>query len=144
MVKTMGEFLDYCNNECFTLHARVVKAVISKLGGWDRFKETAQDVVNHGASGGFSNFTYYADTCKFYAAYQPEIVAMATAMAEDFGESVVEMVNNFVCLGKDYTVDEIGKTLYGSEGKHETIVANALAWFALEEVCRAYVDATEE
>lgn len=36
--------------------------------------------------------------------------------------------------------DEIGRALYGKIGEKETQVANALAWFALEEVARAFCD----
>jgi hypothetical protein len=134
--KTMGAFLGACNYP-----ARVVKAVINKLGGWECFKETAKDVAEHGADSGFSGFTYYADTCAFYANHQTgEIVKMVTEMAEELGEGAIEMVRNFNCLGKEYSDEEVGQTLYGSKAKHNTQVANALAWFALEEVCRAFVN----
>ena len=132
--KTMIEFVNATGYP-----ARVVKAVISKLGGWECFKETAADVANHGADAGFSGFTYYSDTCAFYANHQTDIMTMVEEMADQLDEGSVEMVRNFNCLGKDnYTAEEVGKTMYGSKAKHHTQVANALAWFALEEVCRAY------
>ena len=53
------------------------------------------------------------------------------------------MVQGFNCLGKDYTMTEIGRTLYGNKSQHNTYVANALAWFALEEVANAYADFLE-
>jgi len=137
---TFKTMIDFVNATGFP--ARVVKAVIHKIGGWDCFKETAADVANHGADSGFSGFTYYSDTCAFYENHQTDIVKMVGDMAEQLGdEGAVEMVRGFNCLGKDsYSAEEVGKTLYGSKAKHDTQVANALAWFALEEVCRAYVN----
>jgi hypothetical protein len=71
------------------------------------------------------------------------IVALVESMAEEFGQGSADMVQNFRCLGKDYTMTEIGRTLYSNKPQHDTYVANALAWFALEEVARSYVDFLE-
>jgi hypothetical protein len=51
------------------------------------------------------------------------------------------MVKSFRSL--DSTLSEIGCTLYGTKRQHDTIVANALAWYAAEEVARSFVDWSE-
>jgi len=121
--------------------ASLIRATVRQVGGWESFKEMAEDVVNHGADAGFSGFIYYTDTLAFYARQQNNIVSYAESFAEDLGEDVLTMVQNFGCIGKDYSFSEIGQTLYGP--KHETQIANCMAWFVLEEVSRAYVDIME-
>ena len=132
---TLTEFNKNCN-----IDSSLVRAVVKQIGGWDSFKDTASDVSNHGASCGYCGFTYYTETCAFYAKNRGAILALLNDLSESIGEDILTLVQNFGCLGKDYTLDEIGKTIYGNKNQHETNVANALAWFALEEVCRAYAD----
>jgi len=134
-MKSLKSFVAQSNIE-----PSLIRAVVRQIGGWEEFKERAADVANYGASGGFSGFIYYNDTCAFYAKHRADILALTKDMADQLGEGVLEMVQAFNCLGEDYTLDEIGETLYGNKNKHHTQVANALAWFALEEVCRAYDD----
>jgi hypothetical protein len=67
---------------------------------------------------------------------------------ESIGEttSVISLVQTFGCLkSQDISEDEIGLALYGSKKAaiEQTQVMNALAWFALEEVCRAYMNVLE-
>lgn len=106
-------------------------AVIRRVG-----RDSLQDVVNHGADSGFPGFTYYADTCGFYARHQSRIVALVEEMADDLGEDPVSFVRSFRCLGESYLHSEVAKTMYGPKKGHDTQIANALAWFALEEVAR--------
>ena len=134
--KTLTAF----NKDCNGIDSSLVRAVVKQIGGWDSFKESARDVSNHGADSGFCGFIYHTDTCAFYAKNRGAILALLNDLSESLGEDILTLVQNFGCLGKDYTLDEIGKTLYGNKNQHETNVANALAWFALEEVCRAYAD----
>jgi hypothetical protein len=121
--------------------AAVVRAVVRQVGGWDSFREMAQDVANHGADGGFSGFIYHADTVKFAKANFESIYELASGMAQECGyDSVVTMVAGFRCL-KDWDRAEIERALYlKNKGEAETAVYNALAWFALEEVSRSYAD----
>jgi hypothetical protein len=136
MFKTQKAFIEGCPQ----LKEKLIKAIIKQIGGWEAFKETAEDVANHGADAGFVGFTYYTDTCAFYASHRDDIYCLAKDMSEQLGEEVIGMIRNFRCLGKDYTDEDVGQTLFGSKAKHQTQVANALAWFALEEVCRAFVN----
>ena len=116
----------------------VISAVVRQMGGWEDFKESAEDVCNCGASAGFGGFIYYTDTTVFYSRNRAGILELVKSYAEDFGQSSVEVVRNFNCV--DATEDEVGRSLYGSAKNWDVFVVNALAWFALEEVARSYVD----
>lgn len=118
----------------------LVRQVVRQIGGWDSFKEHARDVSMYGASGGFSGFIYYTDTCRFYAVNRDAILEAVRDMCDDLGEEPIQFVRSFNCL--DATESEVGLTLYGSKKQHDTQVANALAWFALEEVARSFEDLT--
>lgn len=126
------------------IDGKLIRAVVRQMGGWGNFKESAQDVVNNGADCGFNGFIYYVDTMAFYAKNQQSVVALAERMAAEFGTTTGQLVAGFNCLNGDFTEYEIVNTLWGTKRKHETQVANALAWFALEEVCRSFVDIQEE
>lgn len=121
-------------------YSRLIDAVIKRIG-----LDSVEDVINHGIGGGFSGFIYYADTVKFYKTHKKDILNLARNMAYDLGEGVISMVGGFNCL-KYYDYNKgwvdlegqevIGKTLYGSGV--DDVVANAMAWFAAEEVCRMF------
>lgn len=121
--------------------AALVRAVIRQTG-----KENLPDICNHGADGGFSGFTYYSDTVPFYRRNRGEILELAKQQADDFGQGVMEMIAGFRCLRQQESehkralLDEIGRALYGRVTEEETQVANALAWYAAEEVARAFCD----
>ena len=124
------------------MNEKLIKAVIKQLGG----RENLEDVTNHGAGSGFCGFTYYSDTIKFFRNNKKLIIELAENMAEDFGEDVLSMINNFNCL-KDYELSnsQIGKVLYGrfSDSGDNVHIMNTLSWFALEEVARHIIDAEE-
>lgn len=131
----------------FAAHSRIneklIRAVVKQSGGWEEFADSAQNITNHGASGGFSGFIYYTETGAFYAKNRALIIAMAQETANDFGENLQGMIEKFNGL-KDSTPKEIGQTLWGEKSKHDTQVSNTLAWYALEEVARSYVDFLED
>lgn len=119
------------------MNTRLTRAVIRNLGG----RESLQDVANHGASGGYTGFTYYSDTVKFFKNNRREIVELVREMAQDFGQDSVSLVAGFNCLTDDFeTRESIARCLYGRITDEDTQVANALAWFALEEVARYETD----
>lgn len=141
---------------------KLVRAVLRQLGGGAEAWDSLRDVAGHGADGGFGGFIYYTDTVGFFKRYRAEIVELARRMADDLGEGVVEMVAGFNCLGgqrlrgrfgasdsarKDALaeyIDSAGRCIYGGRlTDDDTNVANALAWFALEEVARAAEDCRE-
>jgi hypothetical protein len=138
MSRTLAQFIKQSS-----IPAALIRATVRQFGGFDNFKESAPDVTNHGIDGGFRSFIYYADTCAFYARNQKLIAELAESMAEMFGQSATGMIEGFNCLNGDYSEGEVGRTLYGPKRQHDTQIANALAWFAAEEVARAYCDYLE-
>ena len=116
---------------------KLVNAVIRQLGG----RDDLQDIANHGADAGWSGFTYYSDTVKFFKAHRAEIVDLVKEYAEEFGQSPMAFVASFNCLkpAGEYEA-EIAECLYGRVSADNMTVPNALAWFALEEVARAETD----
>lgn len=125
------------------LSERVIRAVVRQVGGWASFKELAEDVANHGADSGFSGFIYYADTVKFTARLKQDLLCMANVMAQDLGESSgFTLIAGFNCL-KGTSADEVFDALVNPRSADRQQVFNALAWYALEEVSRSYVECVE-
>jgi len=124
--------------------AKLIRATVRQLGGWEYFQETANDITNHGANSGFSGFTYYRDTLAFFRRNRASIMEMTEQMADDLGEGMLKMVAGFNChRGYDFTEDGIARALYTGKCDDATNIQNAMAWFALEEVSRSYVDCLE-
>ena len=124
----------------------LIRAVVKQMGGWQSFKESAEDVCRGGIDGGFHGFIYNSDTEKFAKRNREAIAQMASDQANDFGVGVIEMIRGFGCFrhGTKPTDEEIGSALYaGKDAKDGMPVLNALAWYAGEEVCRAYSDLLE-
>ena len=116
----------------------LVRAVVRQMGGWESFKESAPDITRHGISGGYHGFLYYSETVPFAKRNRKAILEMARQQADDLGMGLVEMVKGFNCL-KGATETEIVEGLAGATD--QTQVPNGLAWYAGEEVSRAYCDA---
>ena len=134
----------------YSIPATLIRAVVKNMGGWESFKESAQDVVDHGAACGFGNFIYYTDTVAFTAKNRKAIAELAAQQAADFGDpSEIEMILGFNVIKKDnddLTNADIAKALYGrlTDDDKKTMIYNALAWYALEEVAQAYCDLLEQ
>ena len=126
------------------ISAKLIRAVSRQIGSWEYFTESAQDIQNHGADGGWNGFTWYTDTCKFYRRNRAAILAMLESLADDLGEDLLSLVASFNCLRQyKLTQNEVAQALYLSKGEWVDTVQNAMAWFALEEVARAYCDCLE-
>jgi hypothetical protein len=121
---------------------KLARAVIRQCGGWDCFKDTAQDVTRHGAAGGFSGFIYYSDTEAFAKRNKAEILEYAKEMANEIGESLYGMIAGFNC--PKISEGEAAEAIHNPRSDDRTQVLNALAWFALEEVSRRWVDLNED
>jgi len=113
----------------------------------DEAIQTLKDISNNGASGGFSGFIYYDETCKFAQDNIKDIFDYAHDQADELGEGVYKMISNFNCF-KDMDVKEteVASTIHlalkgveDSQG-NETQILNALSWYALEEVAREATD----
>lgn len=136
-MKTQEEFMEKSH-----INESLIEAVVDQLGGWETFKECAEDITNHGINGGFGGFIYYADTESFTEDNKSLIIDNLKEMADSLGESYFGIVSNFNCL--DLDVFEVAEGLYGPESEDRTQVFNALAWYAGEEVARSYSDLVYE
>lgn len=126
--------------------ASLVRAVVRQLGGWESFTQSAPEIARHGIDGGFHGFIYNGDTESFAKRNRSDIAKMASERASDFGIGVFEMIRGFGCFrhGEKPTDEEIGTALYtGRNIDGGMNILNALAWYAGEEVARAYVDVLE-
>ena len=129
--------------------ATLIRAIVSGNGGWDEFKEKAQDIADHGSQSGCGGFTYYTETMAFTAKYRPLIVEFAEEQAKDLGySSVVVMIHDFNTIKNcRFSYSDIAKALYGRLSNNNTDqhyikeqVYNALCWYIEEEVSRSFVD----
>ena len=136
-MKTIKQFIEQSN-----LPAKLVRSVIRQIGGWQEFKDHAQDVYNRGAAGGFSGFTYYSDTVSFAKRNKTDIEAMLKDFADSISESFADTLAGFNCFKGEDPCD-ILDGYYNPRSDNRQMVYNALAWYALEEVCRAYCEACE-
>ena len=120
----------------------LVRAVVRQMGGWQSFKESAPDICRGGIDGGFHGFISYADTMKFAKKNKEAIRQLAIDQAQEFGLGVVEMIKGFGCFRHSKPSEaEIIDGLAGIAHPMGVNVPNALAWYAGEEVARAYCDA---
>jgi len=120
--------------------ATLIRAVVKQTGGWSLFKEQSEG-MSHSIDDGYGGWIYHHETVPFFTRNRRSIIELAKQQAEDFGQGMLEMVAGFNSLNGEYTVDEIGETLFG--GEPDTQIANTLAWYAAEEVARAYRDFIE-
>ena len=139
---TLRSFVFYAEN-LRGLPKGLATAVIRQHGGWRSFKKDAIGFANHGVGGGYSGFIYYSETVEFAKKYRKLIAKLAESQSDDLGLGVIEMIQGFNCFKDDRpSQSDVGACLYG-DGDN-TSVMNALAWYAAEEVLRAYADFVEE
>ena len=119
----------------------LINAVINRLG-----IDNVENVNGHGISGGYPGFTWYSDTVRFFNRHKKDILRMAEDMADQLGEDMLSMIQNFNCLSSGrypnkkphYTQTEIAQAIFSGKGDSVQQIKNALAWFAAEEVCRMF------
>jgi hypothetical protein len=128
-----------------SLPAQLIRATIRQFGDWDYFKQSAPDISSHGATGGFSGFTYYDDTVPFAKRNKKLILESLTEMDQQIENvGLLAFIASFNCFkGMDITQDSIARAIYTGKGDDVITVFNALAWYALEEVARSYNDFIE-
>ena len=88
-------------------------------------KGQRQDVARHGADSGWPGFSYYSDTCRFYARHKEAIWDLLISEAEEMGEKNVWQF-----------IAQFGRATVGDADQ----VENLLAWYALEAVCQREFD----
>tara|TARA_R100000808_G_C2147793_1_gene155836 strand:- start:1134 stop:1547 length:414 start_codon:yes stop_codon:yes gene_type:complete len=133
---------------------KLIKAVRENLSSDSSCADqTLRDVSEHGADGGFSGFTYYADTVPFAMLHIDEIRECLIDEASEFGlRSAASMVAGFSCLeNQGLSDDDINRVLWSPSAAfidHKddvtTLVLNALAWYALEKVANLFILKEEE
>lgn len=123
-------------------HKGLINAVLNQLGidKTEAVEDTyIPDIINHGVNGGFNGFIYYTDTVAFYRKNRTAINKWVISMAEEFGETAVDVVCNFNCIKDKSEANNVGRCLYdGKLNDNTQQIENALAWFAAEEVCRLF------
>ena len=122
---------------------KLSKAVIKQFGGAEPFRESYLDVTTHGIDSGYNGFIYYVDTVGFYKKNKPLIIERLSTLADDLGESKLKIISKFKGL-KDYSVDEIGGSLYGVYNAEYDYIYNVLTWYAAEEICNEYANFLED
>ena len=133
--------------------ATLIRAIVSGNGGWDEFKEKAQDIADHGSQSGCGGFIYYTETAAFTAKHRPLIVEFAEEQAKEIGyPSAVTMIQDFNTIKDcDFYYSDIAKALYGRLSNNDPDqyyikeqIYNVLCWYIEEEVARAYCDLLEQ
>jgi len=139
-----------------TFPEKTVNNVIKQLGypltgSGDIFKELSADLVNcaeNGANIGIGNFIYYSDTIPFYKKNRAAIASHIEYTAGEFGTDIFSMVQNFGVFqnSEKPTATEIGKALWDKSQTYPELTSlyNVFAWYALEEVSRAWYLYLEE
>jgi hypothetical protein len=134
-----------------TMMTSLISAVAAQMGydledRADRieFLQTCQDVCNGGADGGFSGFVYYTETRAFFSDNERLIMRAAREMAGEFGQGLSEFIASFNCLHGYKAADVDAWREDDADENTATMIENALAWFALEEVARYVTDNEEE
>jgi len=140
-MEKLGEFINKSN-----VPAKLIRAVVSQLGGWEAFKEIAPDIINHGIDGGFRGFIYHTDTVAFFKRNRAAIMDLAEDQCRDIGyEGLFNMFASFNCMKTiEAKEDEIAKAIYTYKGECADNILNCLSWYAGEEVARSYCDMLEE
>jgi len=101
------------------------------------------DCSNNGAYNGFTGFSYYSDTVKFYMKHQKNIVYHLEEEAAKLEKDAISYVLNLDYIANSEnppTPSKVGKALWNKKlsktGFFE--LYNALAWYTLEEVSRIW------
>ena len=130
-----------------SIPAPLIRAVVRQMGGWETFANYAPDITRHGINSGFNGFIHYADTEPFTQHNKDAILELASSQAQELGyDSTFAMVRSFGCL-KNETFSDADLFRAFCRGKNSPDapnLLNALAWYAAEEVARAYCDLIEE
>ena len=140
--------------ENFPGSPRLARAVIKQLGGWESFRESAPDIAKHGISGGYGGMIYYSENVPFAEKHKADILELARYWADQLGDkSAYDLIASFNCLrGSDITPAMVDRLVHidkranltDDDADARTLIFNALAWFAGEEVARVYNDLLEE
>jgi hypothetical protein len=94
--------------------------------------------AKHGADIGFSGFTCYQKTIRFFKQNRKDIVTNIGQTAIEMGMDIIQLVQSFGVFRYDTspTSGEVGKALWNSTHIHDelTTLYNVFAWYTLEEI----------
>jgi hypothetical protein len=130
--------------------AELIRAVVKQSSrgrggsGWAEFTDSAADVVG-GHEGCNSGFIYYSDTIPFARKNKRDILSYATAQAAKKNLSPYELFADLKYIKEaEISPNELAKIINRlfryEEDESSITVFNCLAWFALEECAREWVD----
>lgn len=126
------------------IDAKLIRSVVKQSGGWEDFKEMTRGMA-YAIDGGFSGFTYYADTVAFFKRNRKAILEHAEQVAQDTGEEPLTMIQNFGCFRNDRpAIGTLCKALYQGKGGDAQHIMTCMTWFAGEEVARSYGEVHDE
>ena len=122
-----------------TIHG-VISYLGYKLNGTEKELQSISSVfincAKKGAGVGFTGFTDFSDTVKFFKSHQRDIAAHLVNKANLFDLDVLYMIKDFSALKYDYyCLGDIGEALWDKDyiSAHDYIY-NALSWYVLEEI----------
>lgn len=126
-------------------YSKLINGVLKGLGGTiTELRGTIKDITEHGAGNGFGSFCYYSDTHPFAMKHRKQIVMLLQQQANDFGMEIVEMVSGFGQFRSEPIDNETKNDLYkyigGGKLTIENNITNLMSWYALEEVCRWFIN----
>ena len=118
----------------YSEYKTLINAVVNRIG-----LDSVEDVNCCGIDKGFNMFIYYTDTHSFSMRHRKQILLLIKNTAEQLGyKNMNDMVMGFNCVNNDDNdYQDLCKYVAGSPCQ-PSIVTNALAWFAAEEVCRMF------
>ena len=126
-----------------SIPASLIRAVVRQMGGWEIFTNYAPDINRHGINSGFLGFTYYHETEPFTARNKDAILELASSQAQEMGyDSTFALIRSFGCFRDEKLTDcDLMHALCkGQNPESGPNILNGLAWYAAEEVARAYCD----
>lgn len=137
-MKTVTEFVKRIN-----VPENLSRAVIRQAGGWERFKITANAIIQN-ENVKKCGFEYHTETAKFFIVHRDPIRKFINRIATEGGQTSLHMIVRLPSLNNDFHIDDVGYTLYGPQSKVDIQIAHALACFVLEKIVQAFIDLTEK
>ena len=122
------------------------RRVLRQLGGGPDAVESAKDAARHGADSGFNGFISTHDCVAFFKRNRAAILALLSESASDMGETASATLAGFMVfmrVHRDQRITDPMAVLANTRHDDYDTVANALAWFALEETGRKLLDEEE-
>jgi hypothetical protein len=117
-----------------------IRSIVNAIG-----RDNLEDIMNHGADCGYPGITYTADCMDIAWRNKATIRTLIERDADDCDLDVGKMLQSWKCIGSDFTIHEIVRSLYQNhrprwESDVDRVVWNGLAWYAAETVARWFCE----